>query len=179
LQLTLRGTPFVYQGDEAGMQNGNFASIDEIQDVESLNLYAQLCRTMPPDAAFRRVLAGTRDHGRVPLRWEDIERQGADPDSVLRFYRELIALRRSSPALVYGGLHFLHPKDRTLFCYTRSKGNETFYIEANLGPRRRRSKAPRGAKLLICNYGKSELAGGNLRPYEARVYLTSTISLIS
>jgi oligo-1,6-glucosidase len=175
LQLTLRGTPFIYQGDEAGMQNGNFTSIDEIQDVESLNLYAELCRTMSPDAAFRRVLAGTRDHGRVPLQWEDIERQRTDPDSVLHFYRELTSLRRSSPVLTYGDLHFLHPKDKTLFCYTRSKGNETFYVEANLSPKRRRSKAPRGAKLLLCNYGKPELAGGILRPYEASI---SQISLM-
>ena len=189
-QFTLRGTPFVFQGDEAGMKNGNFTSIDEFQDVESLNLYAELCKTLPPNEAFKRILAGSRDHGRIPLKWDDIERQVADPESVRHFYRNLIILRRASPALVYGKLKFLYPKDKTLFCYTRAYGDKTFYVEANLSPALRRGKALRDmarhdmaqhdvarhdVSLLLSNYGPT-VQGDKpdmLRPYEARVYATS------
>jgi len=167
LQLTLRGTPFLYQGDEAGTQNQPFTSINEIHDVESLGLYAGLIKTMPPDKAFKRVLAGTRDHARAPLRWEELERQRSDSNSVRQFYRNLIALRRSSKALIYGDLAFLRPKDKTLLSYTRALADECFYIEANLSSAVRRGKAPRGAELLFDNY--AELSA-TLRPYEARIY---------
>jgi oligo-1,6-glucosidase len=173
LQLTLRGTPFLYQGDETGARNENFSSIDELQDVESLNLYAELVKTMPPDKAFARVLAGTRDHARMPLRWEEIESQRGTADSVWRFYRDLIALRRSSKALIYGALEFLKPKDKTLLLFTRSLPGSAFYIEVNLRPKERRSHAPRDAELLVCNY-TDPAKKTFLRPYEARVYKLET-----
>jgi oligo-1,6-glucosidase len=204
LQLTLRGTPFLYQGDESGTQNQTFTSIDQIQDVESLGLYAELIKTMPPQDAFKRILAGTRDHARAPLDWDEIERQRSNPASVWRFYQELITLRRSSQAWIYGALEFLRPKDKNLLCYKRNlrptqgygaapgnesaPGNEpaqgnksaqeygaaqeyqsgdTFYVEANLSPCKRRSRAPADATILLCNY---EGAPCTLRPYEGRVY---------
>jgi oligo-1,6-glucosidase len=167
LQLTLRGTPFIYQGDEVGLRNEPFASIEELRDVESLNLYAELVKTMPLDSAFKRVLAGTRDHARVPLRWEEFENQRGTADSLWQFYRNLIALRRSSRALIYGELQFLHPKDKTLLSYTRSLAGECFYIEANLSSVLRRGKPPAGAELLLGNYhGASDF----LRPYETRLF---------
>jgi oligo-1,6-glucosidase len=171
LQLTLRGTPFIYQGDEIGSRNEPFASIEELRDVERLNLYAELVKTMPPDRAFKRVLAGTRDHARAPLRWEEFENQRGTADSVWQFYRKLIALRRSSRALIYGELQFLRPKDKTLLSYTRCLAGECFYecfyIEANLSSTLRRCKPPAGAELLLGNYaGASNL----LRPYETRLF---------
>jgi oligo-1,6-glucosidase len=168
LQLTLRGTPFLYQGDEAAVCNVKFNSIDEITDVESRGLYAELIKTMPPDKAFKQILAGTRDHARAPIDWEEHERQRNMPDSVWRFYRDLIALRRSSRALVYGELEFQRPHDKKILCYTRRLGNECFYIEANLSHDKGRCKAKPGMVLLFGNYGKT--VGKVLRPYEARVY---------
>jgi oligo-1,6-glucosidase len=168
LQLTLRGTPFLYQGDEVGSRNEPFTSIKEIHDVESLGLYAELVKTMPPDKAFKKILAGTRDHARTPLRWDELERQRNASDSVWRFYQSLIALRRSSRALIYGKLEFLYPKDKTLLSYTRTLEGKCFYIEANLSTANRRSKAPSNAELLVCNYAGEMIK--NLRPYEARVY---------
>jgi len=167
LQFTLRGTPFIYQGDEIGAGNIPFASIDELRDVESLNLYAELSQTMPPAEALRKVLAGTRDHARAPIPWQEAGRQRGQAGSVWNFYRELITLRQSSPALVYGKLTFLRPKDRWLLCYTRQLTGDCFYIEANLSRKERRSYAPRGAELLMGNY---EGQGDTLRAYEARVY---------
>jgi oligo-1,6-glucosidase len=169
LQLTLRGTPFLYQGDEAGTCNVKFNSIDEINDVESRGLYAEFIKTMPPDKAFKRILAGTRDHSRAPIDWEEFERQRNTAGSVWRFYRDLIILRRSSYALIYGELEFLYPRKKKLFCYTRRSKGECFYIEANLSHHKRRGKKPPPhAILLFGNYGKT--VGKTLRPYEARVY---------
>ncbi|MCL2343547.1 MAG: alpha-glucosidase [Firmicutes bacterium] len=171
LQLTLRGTPFLFQGDEMGAQNVAFTSIGQLRDVESLGLYAELIKTMPPDDAFRKVLAGTRDHARAPLDWEKIENQRHSAGSVWRFYQDLIALRRSEQALIYGELRFLRPRDRTLLCYTRRlPDGGGFYVEANLGAAERKNTAPPGAELLTCNY---EGASTPLRPYEARVYRVS------
>jgi oligo-1,6-glucosidase len=168
LQLTLRGTPFLYQSDEIGACNVNFSSIDEISDIESRGHYAELIKTIPPDKAFKQILAGTRDHSRAPLNWEEHERQRNTADSVWRFYHDLIALRRSSRALIYGELEFLYPNNKKLLSYTRRLDGECFYIEANLSSLKHRSKAPPGAVLLFGNYDKP--GGTLLRPYEARVY---------
>jgi oligo-1,6-glucosidase len=171
LQLTLRGTPFLYQGDETGACNVKFNSIDEIADIESKNLYAELIKTMPPEEAFKKILAGTRDHARAPIEWEEHERQRNTDDSVWRFYRDLIVLRRSSKALIYGELEFLRPRDKKLLSYTRRSETGAFYIEANLSHKKNRSRAEPGAVPLTGNYGKS--GGKELRPYEARVYSLS------
>jgi len=173
LQLTLRGTPFLYQGDEACVCNVDFKSIDEITDVESRGLYAELIKTMPPEKAFKQIVAGTRDHARAPIDWEEHENQRYTIDSAWRFYRDLIAHRRSSQALIYGELEFLRPRDKKLLCYTRRTKGEYYYIEANLSPRERKSRAKSNAVLLFGNYGKSMDSGPGpkiLGPYEARVY---------
>jgi oligo-1,6-glucosidase len=168
LQLTLRGTPFLFQGDEAGAYNVKFNSIEEITDVESRGLYAELIKTMPHDLAFKRILSGTRDHARAPINWEEHERRRTEGDSVWRFYSGLIVLRRSSQALIYGELEFLRPRDKNLISYIRRSKSECFYIEANLTTKNQKSKAKTGAVPLFGNYGKT--ADKALRPYEARVY---------
>ena len=71
LLLTLRGTPFLFQGQELGLTNGDFTTVDELRDVESLNMYGESVKTMSPADAFKKVLAGTRDHARLPMPWTD------------------------------------------------------------------------------------------------------------
>jgi oligo-1,6-glucosidase len=195
LQLTLRGTPFLYQGQELGLSNVAFGSIDEIQDVEGRNLYAELCEKMPPEQAFARILAGTRDHARAPMPWSDAPNGGfttgtpwlrladgyqqcnaaaqqLDTTSVLHYYRTLIHLRRENPALVYGSFHPLFLKEKRyadLFCYVRALDGKRFYVECNLTD----TDAPRPApiadrlRLLASNYNAP---APNLRPYEANLY---------
>ncbi len=75
LQMTLKGTPFIYQGEEIAMENIPFNSIDEIEDVESINMYNKYLETMSTDEAFSKILAGTRDHARAMLNWDDIHKQ--------------------------------------------------------------------------------------------------------
>ena len=192
LQLTLRGTPFIYQGQELGMVNKKFASIEELRDVESLNLYSELCRTMSEAEAFKKLLAGSRDHARTPVQWTGGKYAGfseaqpwigtdddchicnaadqvSDEGSVWSFYRALIRLRKEHRALVYGDIRIVNKKERDLFTYYRMDENAAFYIECNLS---RESISPKGRRpdgtRVISNY--PEAAGIKLRPYEAAVW---------
>jgi oligo-1,6-glucosidase len=95
--LTLRGTPFIYQGQELGMIDRNFKSISELRDVESINMYAELLHTMSAADAFKRILAGTRDHARVPMQWSDGVHAGfsdANPGSTAAATAKAAMLRR-------------------------------------------------------------------------------------
>lgn len=195
LQLTLRGTPFIYQGQELGLTNVDFASIDEIDDVESRNLYGELCQTMPAGEAWKRILAGTRDHARAPMPWNaepnggfttgtpwlrmasGWEKRNAaaalqDENSVFHHYKTLIALRRENPALVYGEFHPVFLKTRAnedVFCYFRILDGKKFYIECNLTEKTVRRPAPLAGNLLL-RAGSYPTEDVQLRPYEANVY---------
>lgn len=195
IQLTLRGTPFLYQGQELGLTNVAFHSIDEIDDIESRNLYQELCRQMTPEEAWSRILAGTRDHARAPMPWSSDENGGfttgtpwlrmadgwqtvnaaaerVDEHSVFRYYKKMIALRRENPALVYGDFRPVFLKDKhwqDLFCYFRILNKHKFYIECNLTAHTTNRPAPIvGAQCLrVSNYTAES---SRLRPYEANVY---------
>jgi oligo-1,6-glucosidase len=192
IQLTLRGTPFIYQGQELGMANAAFASMNALRDVESLNLYNELLKKMSASDAFKKVLAGTRDHSRTPMQWTDgvcggfsegkpwidggsdyktcnAAAQAGDRDSVLNHYRALTALRKTHPALVYGGVRIVHKKEKNLFAYWRADESEAFYIECNLSREPRKRKAvPPGSLRLLSNY--PDAPEKLLRPYEALVW---------
>jgi len=191
VQLTLRGTPFLYQGQELGLVNHAFASIADMRDVESLNRYAALREQGRSDAAaFADVLAGSRDHARVPMPWTPGENGGfttgtpwltgdgdheswnaqaqtADASSVLTAYRTLIALRRDRPALTRGEIVFA-PRRRGLWNYERRLGTERLSIIVNLRDRPRRWSAPADAALLYASGGAD---AARLAPYEARIYV--------
>jgi oligo-1,6-glucosidase len=125
LELTLRGTPFIYQGQELGMTNFDFTGFEQVNDVESLNMNALLRRYHVPAALrWKWISATSRDNARTPMQWSaepgagftlgkpwlginanhsriNYEAQVDDPDSVRNFYRKLIALRASSETLKY------------------------------------------------------------------------------
>ncbi|MEG0484899.1 MAG: alpha-glucosidase [Oscillospiraceae bacterium] len=191
MQLTLRGTPFIYQGQELAMVNQNFTSINDLCDVESLNLYKDLCKTMSEKDAFAKLLAGTRDHARTPMQWSNSENAGfskatpwivpdddyktynvqsmqSDDASVLCFYQKLIAFRKEHAVLQYGKIAFANKKAKDLFTYTRKNECETLYIECNLSDKNlKRRESPNGGR-LFSNYG--ELSCEILRPYEANIW---------
>jgi len=173
LQMTLRGTPFIYQGDEIGAKNENFASMDDIHDVESHGIYNDyLAEGLGPEAAFKRILAGTRDHARVMMKWDEVLRQQgvneSDADlSVLRFYQDIIRWRRQTCACVYGTLEFLDAKTKDVFRYKRLHEDGNIFVEANLGINAAKSASQEGFMFVIGNYSDGF---GDLRPYEVRVY---------
>lgn len=190
--LTLPGTPFIYQGQEIGMINKDFRSIADLRDVESRNFYEMWRQEMGDQAAFQRILAGSRDHARTPMQWKNaeyagfstvepwigtdddyqicnVEDQMKQEDSVLNFYRKLIQVRKSHPTLVYGEIEFVYKKTRNLLAYYRRDDQAVFYVECNLSrkQRRRPGRRPVGHRILS-NYPESD--GRELRPYEATVW---------
>lgn len=192
IQLTLRGTPFLYQGQEIGMVNQDFTSIDQLRDVESRNRYADLLAAgRSEQEALADVLAGSRDHARTPMAWDagphggfttgvpwiagDGDHQGcnvadsrADAGSVLAWHRALIALRRDLPALVYGAIDFDRSGRGHLWRYRRALGESEVVVVCNLGDRPRRFRTPGAGYALALSSGDS---GSRLAAYEARVYV--------
>ncbi len=192
LQLTLKGTPFLYQGQEIGMADPGFCSIDQLRDVESLNLYHALVPQLGQEAALHRVLAGTRDAARTPMQWNgqpgagftegepwiglaadytngwDAQTQEGDPDSVLNCYRRLLALRRAHPVFAYGDFEPLYERRRELFCYLRSGRGEHFAVVLNLTEKN--VAAPRLPRSAVCVYDSAGLPDLQLRPYEAQLW---------
>jgi oligo-1,6-glucosidase len=192
MQLTLKGTPFIYQGQELGMKGGEFTSVSQLRDIESINLYNELVKTMRPEDAFKKILAGTRDHSRLPMQWTggahggfseaapwleagddfkacNAEAQTGDPDSVLNYYRALISLRKAYQTLVYGDVRIVNKEEKNLFTWWRTDGKEAFFIECNLGrtPIKRKG-SPKDSVLMLSNY--PDAPGALLRPYEAIVW---------
>ena len=172
IQFTLKGTPFIYQGQELGAVNADFKDIGELRDVESLNLYTELLKTMEPGEAFKKVLAGTRDLARVMMDWEEAARQKRDRESVYYFYKKLIALRKRYPVLVYGDIRFTDKKKKNLFCYYRDDPNLSFYVECNLSGRIiKRPKRPAGYGGILSNYGFHDK--NRMMAYEVCLYRRS------
>jgi oligo-1,6-glucosidase len=188
IQFTLRGTPFLYQGQEVGAVNQGFTMLDQLRDIESHNLAAELTASgVAPAEMFARVLAGTRDHTRVPMAWDaeggfttgvpwiagdgshvdiNVAAQEGDADSVLEWHRGLIALRRSSRALVYGET-VVERSGRRVWRYRRRAGEEEFLVVLNLSDRPARFRSPGHGWTLERASGPGT---GPLTPYEARVW---------
>lgn len=168
IQFTLRGTPFIYQGQELGAINGSFADISRIQDVESRNLYEEFCRTMSEEEAFRRILAGTREHARLMMDWQETQRQKNDRASIYYFFKKLIALRKKYPVLVYGKVRIVRKEKKDFFAWFRELDNEAFYVECNLSQKRiKRPRRPENFRPLLSNYNRIE---SRMQPYEACLY---------
>lgn len=132
IQMTSKGTPFVYQGDEMGLINYDFQSMDEITDVDAIGKYNELIKTKTPEEAFHIVKAGTREHTRVLLPWNRscTYHQSIDTD-ITDDYRQLIHYRKKHPALIYGRFDVLN-KSKNRYVYTRSDEKESFVIDCNL-----------------------------------------------
>ncbi len=215
IMLTIKATPYFYQGQEIGMTDVNFTDPDQLRDVESINIFNQhLEKGDTPEEALKKVAVGSRDNARIPMQWEDsafggfsdvkpwimasrdymdynVKNQLEDPNSILNFTKDLIALRKEDETLVYGD--FLNvDKDKDILSYYRLGEKSSYYIEINLlstnkkrnievnieksGKKRKISllreynkKIGRFTfKKIMSNYsGNSEI----LRPYECNIYL--------
>ena len=148
----LRGTPFIYQGEELGMTNFPFEREEQLRDVESLNLLHQ---STDKAWAWHGIQTKGRDNARTPMQWSagknagfssaepwiavnpnypeiNAEAESRDENSVLHFYRGLIRLRNSAPALRGGSFTMLYPEHKQLFAYERSGEGETYTVVCNL-----------------------------------------------
>jgi oligo-1,6-glucosidase len=190
LELTLRGTPFIYQGQEIGMTNFDYKSLKEVNDVESHGLNRLMKKMhIPGFLRWKFIKASSRDNARTPMQWNgesnagftqakpwlginknykyiNYESQKNNPSSVLNFYKALIALRQKSECLKYGEFIPLFADDRLLF-YQRKLGDETYTVGLNFSSRKK--KLPKKIALhgtpVIYNSERAEL-NGYLLPWE-------------
>lgn len=132
MQFTLLGTPFVYQGDEIGLVNYDFKGIEDINDIESINIYNRLLKKYTPDEAFKIIMAGTRDHARVLMPWnENAKFKQPEDEEVRDFYKAIIAFRKEHNLIAYGEFKVLRDK-KDVFTYSRKLGDEEIIVDCNL-----------------------------------------------
>jgi oligo-1,6-glucosidase len=189
-----RGTPYIYQGQELGMANYPFATVDDFQDLESVNHFtAAMVAGQDPAAVLAALRVMSRDNARTPVQWDDSPQAGfttgtpwlpVNPDhtewnaaaqrnddaSVLAHYRRLIALRHEDDVVALGDFAMLLPDHDEVYAFTRTLGAEVLLVVCNLG---RRTYDLAGLlpqaldrELVLGNLPD---AGQTLRPWEARV----------
>ncbi|MCR5698322.1 MAG: alpha-glucosidase [Treponemataceae bacterium] len=172
LQFTLRGTPFVFQGDEMGLENYEFDSIDQINDVESKNKFAELCEKMSEEKAFEIIKAGSREHARILLPWNEtndpIVKQQSFDQTIFDEYKCLIKLRKENPVLVYGDFRVLR-SEKNVFTYERYDENSSFIIDCNLSNKLQKAYSQKKSAYKLVN-SNSTSQDGFLTPYSARIY---------
>jgi len=173
MQLTLKGTPFIFQGDEMGLVNYNFTSMNQITDVEAKGYYAEHILKKAHREVFKTIVAGTREHCRVLLPWNEkvpSYHEGLKQDInevILQYYKKMIQLRQSDKAFVYGDFQ-VYDRKKNSFTYVRRHRDAEYVIDCNLGKEPRKAyPVGKGYKLVMPSTVKEK---GMLDAYEARVY---------
>ena len=195
LLMTLRGTPYVYQGDEIGMTNVKYPSIDYYDDVETINAWKEAKgNNKNMDDFLKAVHRQSRDNARTPLQWNDlqfagfssnkpwidvnsnyekinVESEEDNPDSILNYYREIIRIRKNNLTLIYGDFLDLEPDNEKLYIYKRWDKQKTFVVILNFSDEKILCDLNDLSSmiLVIGNYKKS-VYDGFMDPWEARVY---------
>lgn len=190
LNFMLRGLPFIYQGQELGMENIPFKSIDEVDDISTLDEYkVALDAGLTPEAALKAVARRSRDNARTPMQWTgeenagftagtpwlrvnsnytaiNVEKKTIDPNSVLNFYKKLIALRKDpeyKETVVYGALEPFMEDRHNLMAYYR-KGDKTLLVVGNYQWDEQEITLPSECKkVLINNYPDMVLDGNSVK----------------
>lgn len=183
----MQGTPYVYQGEELGMTNVPFETLEDFRDIESINAYHELTESgqVSPEDMMRFLRYKSRDNARTPMQWDDSENAGftegtpwimvnpnykeinakeqlARPDSVFHFYQKLIRLRKEREIIPYGEYELLLPEDPDLYVYTRALGEHKLLVICNFRKEEKEFTLPEGfdpgmGEILIGNYPDREL----------------------
>ena len=197
----MQGTPYIYQGEELGMTNVAFPTIDDYRDIETLNMYRERTQAGYSEADILRSLhAKSRDNARTPMQWDATTNAGftdgtpwlqvnpnytainaadevADAGSVFHYYQALIRLRKQYPIFSEGDFTLLFADHPALFAYQRRLGDQVmtvlcnFYEEPLTLPAGAVAPLPLDT-LLLGNYDTPADAA-HFRPYEARIYLNT------
>ena len=191
----LRGTPYIYQGEELGMTNAGYASIDQYRDVESLNYYQIMLQNGKNEPEALEILRQrSRDNGRTPMQWNagpnagfsagtawitppdnfpaiNAAAEGQDEDSILSYYKKLIRLRKENPVISDGQIEFLCGDCTGVFAYRRFLDGDGLFVYNNLTGNAvvlTGAAWTAGCKKLIGNYDGAKTESGHLvlRPYE-------------
>lgn len=190
----LQGTPFIYQGQEIGMRNPSFKSIDEYQDVELKNMY-NMCQNNGLVKALigKHIFDVSRDNARTAMQWDDTEYFGfskvkpwlngtsdnkdrnvknalLDKDSLFYFYKSMIELRKNYPVIIEGKFDLLYKNNPNLFIYTRTLDNKQLLVICSFA--KKEVKCPikdlSSYELLLSNYKEHSYL---LKPFECRIYM--------
>ena len=194
----MQGTPYVYQGEELGMTNCPFNTLDNFRDLESINAFHELTEQgkMTEEDMMAAIGYKGRDNARTPMQWDDSAYAGfstATPwimvnpnytkinakdqinreDSVFKYYQKLIKLRHESELIVYGTYDLILDDDKDIYAYIRTLGDEKLIVYCNFSENTREVELPEGftsGKVLISNYIDAKVNHKiTLRPYEAIV----------
>lgn len=194
----LRGTPYIYQGEEIGMTNPHFKSIEQYRDVESLNHYQILQdKGMTKEQALMILDVHSRDNSRTPMQWDDSINAGfttgtpwiqtadnytkinvknslEDKDSIFYYYQKLIQLRKNYDVIAYGDIKPLLREDKRVFTYERNYKGQKLIVICNFYPTTYEIELPydlSNYKCILNNY-KNEAKAKKiaLKPYETLVY---------
>jgi len=181
MYFLMQGTPFIYQGQEIGMTNVQFDSIEDYNDVAIKNLYKnEREEGKSHEEVMEIIWKNGRDNSRTPMQWNDepqggfttgtpwlkvnpnyteinVEKALKDPDSIYHYYKKLIQLRKENQTLIYGNYDLLVENDDKIYAYTRKLEDETFVILTNLFPEETTFVWPKGlqvkqVELCISNY---------------------------
>lgn len=192
----MRGTPYIYQGEELGMTNAYYESLSDYRDVESLNYYEILTgEGRTSEEALRILGARSRDNGRTPMQWSaeacagfserqpwlkipdnyrriNAKEELRDEDSILNYYRRLIALRKEYPVIAEGDIRFFETELEYLLAYERTWKDERLTVLCNFSKEELEipGKLQTEGRLLIGNYEGQRAEGRVLRPYETAAY---------
>lgn len=194
----MQGTPYVYQGEELGMTNCPFNTLDNFRDLESINAFHELTEQgkMTKEDMMAAIGYKGRDNARTPMQWDDSAYAGfstANPwimvnpnytkinakdqinreDSVFKYYQKLIKLRHESELIVYGTYDLILDDDKDIYAYIRTLGDEKLIVYCNFSENTREVELPEeftNGKVLISNYSDAKVNHKiTLRPYEAIV----------
>ena len=194
----MQGTPYVYQGEELGMTNCPFNTLENFRDLESINAFHELTKQgkKTEEEMLAAISYKGRDNARTPMQWDDSAYAGfstAEPwimvnpnytkinakdqvsreDSVFKYYQKLIKLRHESDLIVYGTYDLILDDDKDIYAYTRTLEDEKLVVYCNFSANTREVEVPAeftDGKILISNYTDAKADKKiTLRPYEAVV----------
>ena len=195
----MKGTPYIYQGEEFGMTNVRFEDINEYNDIETLNMYKdRISKGYSHDEIMASIYAKGRDNARTPMQWDSTENAGfttgnpwlavnknykfinaedclQDKDSIFYHYKKLIDIRKHNDTIIYGDYKLLLPEDKNVFAYSRKLNGDKIVVVCNFYDKEVNLNFKENfnnVEILLSNYKDSSIFMKDLklRPYEAIMY---------
>ena len=195
----MKGTPYIYQGEELGMTNVRFEDINEYNDIETLNMYKdRISKGYSHDEIMASIYAKGRDNARTPMQWDSTENAGfttgnpwlavnknykfinaedclQDKDSIFYHYKKLIDIRKHNDTIIYGDYKLLLPEDKNVFAYSRKLNGDKIVVVCNFYNKEINLNFKEdfnNVEILLSNYKDSSIFMKDLklRPYEAIMY---------
>ena len=195
----MKGTPYIYQGEELGMTNVRFEDINEYNDIETLNMYKdRISKGYSHDEIMASIYAKGRDNARTPMQWDSTENAGfttgkpwlkvnknykfinaedclQDKDSIFYHYKKLIDIRKHNDTIIYGDYKLLLPEDKNVFAYSRELNGDKIVVVCNFYNKEINLNFKEdfnNVEILLSNYKDSSILMKDLklRQYEAIMY---------